>query len=197
MIVVIAGTNRAGSNTRKIADQAVADHRSLGGEVELLDLAGMQRDCFSPGAYGEKPTAFTEEFVEPVLASDGLVVVTPEYNGSFPGALKLFIDLLPFPDAFDGRPVSFIGLSAGAAGAVRPVEQLQMVFAYRNAYLFNRRVFLPRVSSLLNEEGKVADEDLSRRLFAQAEGFEAFVSGLKVAGLRPGNKSAAATTKEA
>ena len=195
MIGVIAGTNRAGSNTRRIAVQVAEEHRALGEEVTMLDLAEMPQDCFSPGAYGEKPPSFTAGFVEPVLASDGLVVITPEYNGGFPGALKLFIDLLPFPEAFESRPVSFIGLSAGASGAVRPVEQLQMVFAYRNAVLFNRRVFLPRISAVLGEEGGLIDEELVGRLRHQAEGFQTFVEAQRSAGLLPGNKSTAAATK--
>ena len=72
------------------------------------------------------------------------MVVVPEYNGSFPGILKYFIDLLPFPESFDCRPVSYVGVSAGQWGALRAVEQLQLVFGYRNAYVHPPRTFLLR-----------------------------------------------------
>ena len=68
-----------------------------------------------------------------VLDAAGLHVVTPEYNGSFPGVLKYFIDMLKFPESFDRKPVAFLGEAAGTWGGLRSVEQLQMIFGYRNA----------------------------------------------------------------
>ena len=49
--------------------------------------------------------------------------------------------MLKFPESFEKRPVCFTGLGAGIWGALRPVEQLQAIFGYRNAYLFPERVF--------------------------------------------------------
>jgi NAD(P)H-dependent FMN reductase len=106
-------------------------------------------------------------------------VVTPEYNGSVPGVLKYFIDMLQFPESFEQRPVCFTGLAAGIWGALRPVEQLQAIFGYRNAYIFPGRVFLPQINSLLDESGKLKDAELLDRLHKQAEGFVDFVEKLK------------------
>jgi chromate reductase len=178
MIAIIAGTNRPESNTRKIAQKIETLYRELGDETELLDLANLPPELFSPAAYAKKPAGF-KAFTDVILAADGLAVVTPEYNGGIPGVLKYFIDMLPFPESFEGKPVAFTGLAAGIWGALRPVEQLQQVFGYRNAHIFPERVFIPGVISVLNEKSEITDEKLVARLEGQARGFSRFVSRLK------------------
>jgi len=118
------------------------------------------------------------------VQSAGLHVVTPEYNGSVPGVLKYFIDMLKFPESFEHRPVCFTGLAAGMWGALRPIEQLQAIFGYRNAYLFPVRVFMPQIYNLLDEAGKIKDTELLARLKSQADGFVGFVEKLKDLKLR-------------
>ena len=118
------------------------------------------------------------EFTQDILNASGLVVVTPEYNGSMSGALKLFIDLLPFPESFEGRPVCYVGLASGQFGALRPVEHLQQVFGYRNAYNFPKRVFIPAVHDFLDDEKGILDEDLATRLKEQARSFVEFCRNL-------------------
>lgn len=179
MITVIAGTNRAQSNSLKVARFIVGAYTGLGVDTTLLDLGALPTAAILPDAYSNKTEELKSGFIDPVLAADGLHVVVPEYNGSFPGVLKLFIDLLPFPESFEGRPVAFVGLAAGANGGLRPVEQLQMVFAYRNAYLFNRRVFIPAVHKVLDAAGCITDADLSGRLVQQAKDFAGFARRLR------------------
>jgi NAD(P)H-dependent FMN reductase len=183
MITLIAGTNRPGSNTRKVTAEVERSYAQLGVNVTVLDLAQMPPEVFSPTSYAEKPAAFSS-FSEAVLAAAGLVVVTPEYNGGVPGVLKYFIDMLKFPESFQKRPVCFVGLSAGAWGALRPVEQLQQIFGYRNAFLFPERVFLPGIGDALDERGRLKDPELVKRLDAQAAGFVDFVERLRGVKLR-------------
>lgn len=179
MIAIISGTNRENNNSIHIAREVAANFHEMGEAVELLDLGELPPEAFSPGIFREKPAALKEAFTDKVLASDGLVIVVPEYNGSFPGILKHFIDLWPFPEAFEGRPVAFVGLSAGRNGAVRAVEQLQMVFAHRNAWLCNRRVFIPAVGQVLDAEGRITDESLRDRLREQGLRFKDFVRRMR------------------
>lgn len=178
MIVILSGTNRPQSNTRRIAGQISEIYTQLRIEHRLLDLAEMPQDIFLPTSYAEKPASFAP-FSDAVLQSDGLVIVTPEYNGSVPGVLKYFIDMLPFPESFEKRPACFVGLAAGMWGALRPVEQLQAIFGYRNALIFPERVFLPGINALLDEQGRLKDAKLVERLTMQATGFADFVRRLK------------------
>ena len=153
-------------------------------KTHLLDLAELPPEIFSPSSYAEKPVAF-KTFSDAILAADGLVIVTPEYNGSVPGVLKYFIDMLPFPESFEHRPVCFVGLAAGIWGALRPVEQLQAIFGYRNAHIFPERVFMAGIGKLLNETGAFANPEMEKRLEKQAAAFVSFVEKLREKKLRP------------
>ncbi|MEI6106036.1 MAG: NADPH-dependent FMN reductase [Opitutae bacterium] len=177
-ITLVSGTNRPGSNTRRITGELAALYIALGQPVEILDLAELPAELFLPAAYETKPPAFAR-FNDAILASDGVHIVTPEYNGGAPGVLKYFIDMLSHPEAVEGRAFAFTGLSAGVWGALRPIEQLAAMLSYRNAHLFPTRVFLPGVGKLLAADGKLASEDAQKRLRAQAAGFVAFVGQLK------------------
>jgi chromate reductase len=183
MIIILSGTNRPGSNTRKVTARVEAAYLALGVKTHVLDLAELPPEIFAPTAYAEKPAGFTR-FTDAIVAADGVVVVTPEYNGGVPGVLKYFIDMLPFPESFERRPVCFVGLAAGIWGALRPVEQLQAIFGYRNAFIFPERVFMPGIGKLLDAAGQFINGDMEKRLANQAEGFTGFVETLRYKKLR-------------
>ncbi len=173
MIEVISGTNRAGSNSLKVA-RIIADiYRDRGEDVQIIDLRELPEDIFRPEAYKQKPASFGP-FQERVLAADGLHVVVAEYNGSFPGVLKYFVDMLKFPESFEHRSVAYTGLAAGQWGALRAVEQLQLVFGYRSAYNLPERVWIPAVHKALDEDGNLSDH-YKERLEKQVSEFLSFV----------------------
>ena len=178
MMTLLIGTNRPGSNTRKVAAMVEQIYAELNTPLHVIDLAKLPPEIFHPGSYAEKPKSF-QPFADAVLRASGLHVVTPEYNGSLPGVLKYFIDMLKFPESFERRPVCFVGLGAGLWGALRPVEMLQMIFGYRNAYLYPERVFLPKINDLLDASGQFKDPELRDRLRKQAAGFIEFVAKVK------------------
>ena len=177
MITIIVGTNRTGSVSAQVADFVAKVYDELDINNRVLDIADLPPETFSPNAYVEKPPRIVE-FTEQILASSGLFVITPEYNGSMSGALKLFIDMLPFPESFQDRPVSYIGISAGQFGGLRPVEHLQQVFGYRNALNFPRRVFIPAVGSVMEQSGGLESSDHGKRIREQAKSFAEFCKAL-------------------
>jgi chromate reductase, NAD(P)H dehydrogenase (quinone) len=183
MMTLVVGTNRPGSNTRKVARHLEEIYAELKVPLRVLDLAQLPPEIFSPDAYAEKPKSFSP-FADAVLQSSGLHVVTPEYNGSVPGVLKYFIDMLKFPESFERRPVCFTGVAAGIWGALRPVEQLQQIFGYRNAHIFPERVFMPGIGNLLDDNGRLKSAELLERLRKQAGGFVDFVERLQQTKLR-------------
>ncbi len=182
MITIIAGTNRADSVSSKVATFLAETYGGLGVEAGVIDLVDLPLETLAPNAYFEKPPK-VQEFIERILASSGLVMVVPEYNGSMPGALKLFVDMLPYPESFEDRPVSFVGIAAGQFAGLRPVEHLQQVFGYRNALNFPRRVFIPAVGSVIKAEGGLPASEYATRLREQAE---AFLSYCRTLGKLPG-----------
>jgi chromate reductase len=183
MITLIVGTNRPGSNSRKVAAHVEEIYAELKVPLQVLDLALLPPEIFSPSSYAEKPRGF-QPFAEAVLNAAGLHVVSPEYNGGIPGILKYFIDMLKFPESLINRPVCFVGVAAGMWGALRPVEQLQAIFGYRNAFIYPDRVFLPTINDRLDAHGRLKDVELLDRMRTQADGFVDFVEKLKAIKLR-------------
>jgi NAD(P)H-dependent FMN reductase len=180
-ILIISGTNRPGSNALKVA-RVLQDHYGRSHvPTDLLNLEDLPREIFDGSAYKTKPPSMVE-LQGRVLSAAGLHVVTPEYNGSFPGVLKYFIDLLKFPESFEHKPVAYVGESSGEWGGLRAVEQLQMVFGYRNAYSYPVRVFISNVHKLFDPAGKLSDPAIEKRLADQVQGFTSYIGRVAAQG---------------
>lgn len=177
MILVISGTNRANSNSLRLAKHCQKVLDANGAQTELLDLANLPSAVLSPTAYSEKPEGWAP-FQEAVDRASGLWVVIPEYNGSYPGALKMFIDLLEHPNSLKNIPSAFVGLASGRWGALRAVEQMEMVFQYRYAHLFNERLFVPAVHNMLDKNGDLSDPELQGFLAQMASNFVDYTARL-------------------
>ncbi len=177
MKLIISGTNRPGSRSHQVALFVQKLYMNQGDSVDLLDLAKLPLNELAEQSYGKNNSAIWNEAIEKVNAAEGLIFVVPEYNGSFPGALKLFIDHWSYPESFDSRPVCFIGLG-GIFGGLRPIEHLQQVMNYRNAYVFPQRLFLFQIHKLL-QDGLIQDQSVLNLLKQQALGFQKFVRALK------------------
>ena len=174
-ILIIAGTNRPGANALRVAKVIESHYQPTGTPTEIFSLADMPREIFDPSSYATKPASWLP-VQDKVLAARGLHVITPEYNGSFPGVLKYFIDMLKFPESFEAKPVAFTGEAAGIWGAIRSVEQLTHIFGYRNAHIFPSRVFIPGINQKFDANGKFTDTAIDAMLAKQAAGFAAFTA---------------------
>lgn len=174
-ILIVAGTNRPNSNALRVANQIFAHYSAAGAEASILSLTELPAEVFDGSAYAKKPPAMVQ-IQQRVLEALGLHVVTPEYNGSFPGVLKYFIDMLKFPESFENKPVAFTGEAAGIWGGLRSVEQLQMIFGYRNAHVYPNRVFIPGIGGKFTAEGQFNDAEIDARLASQAQGFAQFAA---------------------
>ena len=113
------------------------------------------------------------------IGAKALHVVTPEYNGSFPGSLKHVLDAIPYHQSFDGKAICLTGIAAGDWGGVRAIDQLGAVFAYRNAHVFGKRVYARNIDEKpFDENARLADPEIVDRLRAQVSGFSDFVNRL-------------------
>lgn len=176
-IVIVPGTNRAGSLSAKLATQLVEIYQQRGAEVDRLNL-DLGPEFLAPEAY-RTPGPSVKALVARFLASDGAVFIVPEYNGSYPGVLKLFIDMLPYPQGFEHRPCAFIGLAAGQFHGLRAVEHLQGVTGYRHAHNFPIRVFIGDSKNAFTPEGRLASATIADRIAAQADGFLRYIAGVR------------------
>lgn len=175
VIKIISSTDRPNSWALKISKYVSGLYKKENIEADVVSLEDFPLSDVVGGKYGESIES-VENFREPILKADGLVFVIPEYNGSFPGILKMFIDYLPFPKAFEKMPMAFIGEAAGAFGGLRSVEQFQMIANYRNALQFPERVFISRVTKEFDPEEGIKDDFKQKLLLSQVENFIKFVS---------------------
>lgn len=175
---IISSTDRPNSNALVISNYVQKLYKSKGVEANVVSLEDFPLEEVVGGNYG-KHLPEIEKFRRPIVEADALVFVIPEYNGSYPGILKMFIDYLPFPKAFEKIPMAFIGESDGAFGALRAVEHFQMVANYRNALQFPERVFISRVNTEF-EKGKGLNDAFKQSLLeSQVVNFIKFVKSVQ------------------
>lgn len=183
MKYIISGTNRPGSRTLVLSRYVQKLYKEAGEDVGLIDLSEVGLELLGAATeYGDKVPPVMQGWIDKINAADGLIVVCPEYNGSMPGALKYFIDHWKYPDSYEYRPIALIGLG-GRFGALRPVEHLQGVFGYRNAFIYPERVFITDVFRVLDADGNLTDARLATLLRSQTVGFQAFTRALAGAGI--------------
>lgn len=171
---IISGTDRPNSNALRVSRYLQKLYGREGVEAGILDLRDFPLEEAAGGKYGLDIPPI-DKFVSVATGSDGLVVVCPEYNGGYPGILKLFIDYMPFPGALEKKPVAFVGEATGAFGAMRAVEQLQQVMGYRHAHIFPERVFIPRINKNFDEEKGIKNDLQQQLLETQVKNFVRFV----------------------
>ncbi|MEU1181020.1 NAD(P)H-dependent oxidoreductase [Streptomyces sp. NPDC005820] len=157
-VAVVVGSVREGRQGRGVAEWflgAAAAHDGL--DLDVIDLADVDLPLVMPG-WGAAPSpgaAAALADVSPRLtAADAFVIVTPEYNHSFPAALKNFIDW--HHAQWQAKPVGFVSYG-GLAGGVRAVEQLRLVFAELHATTVRDAVSLHGPWSGLGEDGRPRD----------------------------------------
>lgn len=181
MKYIISGTNRPNSKTAEVCRVLQTLYKEQGEQVEIIDLAKCGLTEVDGAHYSENQPVSMQEAIKKVTASDGIIVVVPEYNGSMPGALKYFIDHWKYPDTFEFRPICLVGLG-GRFGALRAVEHLQGVFGYRNGFIYPERVFLTDIGKTL-VNGEIQNEFVLNLLRIQTRNFSKFVAALQGAKL--------------
>jgi NAD(P)H-dependent FMN reductase len=112
--------------------------------------------------YGQEIKDQFPEWRDAIIAADGLVIVTPEYNHGYPGALKSVLDLLL--KEYIHKAVAFVGVSASPWGGTRVIEAMvPMVRELGLAVTFTDLNF-PKVASKFDHEGKLLDEAYEKRV---------------------------------
>ena len=175
MITVISGTNRTNSNSILIAKLYQRYLADLGADSTLADLS-LLPDAFTAAHSLYESQNRHEQFDELsrlVSAGNKFAVIVPEYNGSFPGVLKAFIDGLEYPASFKHKKVGLIGISDGSMGGVLAMSHLTDIFNYLGAEVFSYKPRLQGIKKCL-QEGKLTDKKVEGFLREHAERFIAF-----------------------
>ncbi len=118
---------------------------------------------------------------EAIVAADGLLLVTPEYNNSIPGVFKNTIDWLSRPAAdakrvFGGKPIALIGASPGNFGTtLSQAAWLPVLRTLGTRTWFGGRLMVPRAAQVFDDAGTLKDETVKEQLRQFLLGYVAFV----------------------
>ncbi|HEX3386239.1 MAG TPA: NAD(P)H-dependent oxidoreductase, partial [Mucilaginibacter sp.] len=86
----------------------------------------------------------------------------PEYNGSYPGILKVFIDACSFPESFYEKKAALVGISSGRYGNIRGVDHFTGVCHYIHLHVMPLKIHIPSVHKELDAGGNFFKEDTVR-----------------------------------
>jgi len=173
MITLVSSTNRPGSFTRRLVHIYQSILEEMDEEVQVLDLINLPEKLMVTDLYGKRSSEFLS-FQEMVLQSDRFIFFIPEYNGSFPGVLKLFIDALVYPDSFYGKKAALVGLSSGTYGNIRGVDHFTGIAHYIGLKVLPLKIHIPFIKKEINSEGNMADGPSLKFIHQQIHDFIAF-----------------------
>jgi chromate reductase len=161
-ILGISGSLRSGSHNTALL-QAAALTLPSGAELEvfdgLRDLPPYDADLDTP----ESEPATVAALRGAIADADGVLIATPEFNGSIPGALKNALDWAsrPFPEnAFKGKPVAVVGASTGLFGAVWAQAETKKVLGIIGADVLDGELPVGQAGGAFRDDGHLHDDDL-------------------------------------
>lgn len=152
-LAVIVGSNREGrfapTVSRWFAGQL---DRRTDVETDVIDLD----DVEIPLRFGAAGRSAMTPFRERIGAADAIVVITPEYNHSYPAPLKQAIDFVKLE--WFAKPIGFVAYG-GVSGGLRAVEHLRNVFAELHAVTIRDSVSLHGAGGRFNEAGQLLEPE--------------------------------------
>lgn len=173
-IVIVCGTNRLDSVSYQISQIYLEILKLQNVDAELIDLTELPHDFAFSALYNNagKNEAFNH-FRELMAINKKFIFIVPEYNGSFPGVLKTFIDGLKFPDSFRDKKCALVGVSSGIQGAGLALSHLTDIFHYCGMHVL---AFKPKLSHIEQhlKEGTIVNELYMTLLQDQAKKFLEF-----------------------
>ena len=163
MITIISGTNRKGSMTLKVAK---AYHKIMAEMVDDVHLVSLE----DLNVWERNPQMLQLE-QELLIPSQKFVFVMPEYNGSFPGILKLMIDNSDIRKCWWHKKAALVGLADGRGGNLRGIEHMTNIFHYLKMNVHYNKMPLSRINEEINDGGEFLNKSTQLAIRQQIEDF--------------------------
>ncbi len=155
---IILGTPRQGRRSEHPAHLVLEETKKRAGvETELIDIRSLHMRLDDAGEEMKDPA-----FSATVERADGLILVVPEYNHGYPGLLKHALDMNL--NEYIHKAVGICGVSAGAVGGARVIENLLPVMRELGLVTTFTDVNFGTVQKIFDEQGKLLDESFVRRV---------------------------------
>jgi len=157
-IPIILGTAREGRQSDKVAKFMLEEAKKAGLESEIIDV----RDFRTEATAGKEESSKAKELAIIISKAEALIVVSPEYNHSFPGELKMMLDMLY--KEYTAKPVGFCGVSVGGFGGTRVVEQLKLLSVELHMVPIREALYFSGVQDLFGANGEIKDESFQKKI---------------------------------
>ena len=173
-LIIISGTNREEAISPAVANLYQQLANNAGFKSEVIDLRHIPQDFITSALYENagKNEAFNI-YRKKMSQASKFVFIVPEYNGSFPGVLKAFIDGLEYPSTFTNKKAALVGLSSGLLGSTHSMSHLTDVLNYCGTHVLARKPRLTKIDSYLND-GVILNEAYIRQLEKQVYELKSF-----------------------
>lgn len=167
MTTIIAGTDRKDSMTRRVAAYYRALLLQKGVDpVELLSLEGIGVE--------NRSERFLDVEERILVPTERFVIVMPEYNGSFPGILKLLMDQSDIKRVWWHKKAMLVGVADGRAGNLRGLDHMTNILNYLKVQVFWNKVPISRIGDELSEAGDFVQPATRKTVEEQVSGFLSF-----------------------
>ena len=163
MYTIISGTNRVGSNTLKVAKAYQHILKEKGITAKLLSLEGMNLL-----ARDETFQKIENDFIIP---ADKILFIVPEYNGSFPGVLKLLFDTSKPHSIWWQKKALLTGVSTGRAGNLRGMDHLSAILNYLKITVHPNHLPISLVDTVMDKDGNFTDKNTLDAIHQQTDAF--------------------------
>jgi len=162
MISIISGTNRKNSLSSVVAGIYKEMMEKAGFACHMINLQDLPADFIASALYENAGShELFNKMRDEMATTEKFVIIVPEYNGSFPGVLKAFIDGLKFPDTFSGKKCALVGISSGVQGAVLAMSHLTDILNYCGTHVLSLK---PKLSGI---EKHLVDGEITNPLYVQ------------------------------
>lgn len=157
---IILGTNRKDRKSALVAKWLHGEMEKRAEiETRLFDVADF---ALPQGDYGQQIKDRFPDWRDAIIRADGLVIVTPEYNHGYPGALKSVLDLLL--KEYIHKAVALVGVSSGPFGGTRVIEALVPAVRELGLSVTFTDLNFPKVETKFNQDGKLLDPAYEKRV---------------------------------
>jgi chromate reductase, NAD(P)H dehydrogenase (quinone) len=178
-ILVFAGSTRVDSYNKRLARVAAEALRASGAEVTLLDLRELAMPLYDGDLEkSEGLPANAKEFKRRMIAHEGFLISSPEYNSSISGVLKNAIDWASRPEpgepslvAFSGKVAALVAASPGNLGGLRGLVTVRSILSNIGVLVLPDQLAVPQAHAAFDDDGKLKDpkqqttvERIARRL---------------------------------
>jgi chromate reductase len=173
VVTIISSTNRPASSTLKLAQYYQRKLHEKGLDAGLLSLTDLPANLIATDMYGKRSAEF-EPIQQIVTQTKKFLFVIPEYNGSFPGVLKVFVDACDLPDSFYDKKVALTGLSSGKYGNIRGIDHFTGVCHYLHMQVMPLKIHISGINKEFDENNDLFKDDTVKFTNEQMDKFILF-----------------------